>query len=266
MKVKKLDNYAIASILLMAGAVILIATGLVTNLGEFITAAFVISGTVCALAGIFILTFTRGETVDPRYLGMLAAQWGKNMCDIEAGLHITGKAHFLPPRVTGEFRVMQFNPTMTYSGGTVSAKEPFTKIETPGLVITPCCDPWIQDLRKRNGLVIPTKKEELIILINEIIGDVFGFASRVSGSWRDPTMVELTFHGYRFIEGCKAIPDESRKCCTMNPCPVCCLCGALIAEGTDTVVTLDKCSIKPSSQDVTMIFSLLPSRKVTSPS
>ena len=265
MKVKKLDKYASASFLLMAGAVILIATGLVINLGEFITAAFVISGTVCALTGIFILTFTRGATVDPRYFGMLAAQWCKNMCVIEADLGIYGSAHFLPPRVTGESRVMQFNPTLTYGGGTVSAKEPFIKTETPGLIVTPCCDPWIQDLRKRNALVIPPKKEELIILINEIIGDVFGFASRVSGSWRDTTTVELTFHGYRFIDGCKAIAQESKKCCAMNPCPVCCLCGALIAEGTDTVVTLDKCSIHSSSPEVTVIFSMLPQRKVTLP-
>jgi hypothetical protein len=266
MKIKTLDNYASASILLLAGAGILIATGLVTNLGEFITAAFVISGTVCALAGIFILSFTRGETIDPRYLGILAAQWGKNMCSIEAGLHISGKAHFLPSRLTGEPRVMQFNPTMTYTGGNISAKEPFTKIETPGLIITPCCDPWIQDLRKRNGMVIPHKKEELIILINEILGDVFGFASRVSGNWRETNAVELTFHKYRFIDGCKAMPDNSGKCCAMNPCPVCCLCGALIAEGTDTVVTLEKCSIQPSSHDFSVIFSLLPSSGVSSPS
>ena len=82
MKIKKPDKYASAAILLMAGAVSLIATALISNLGEFITAAFVISGTVCALTGIFILTFTRGETVDPRYFGILAAQWGKNMYDI----------------------------------------------------------------------------------------------------------------------------------------------------------------------------------------
>jgi hypothetical protein len=49
MKLKKLDNYASAAILLMAAAVILVAAALITNLGEFITAAFVISGTACAL-------------------------------------------------------------------------------------------------------------------------------------------------------------------------------------------------------------------------
>ena len=258
MKIKKPDKYASAAILLMAGAVTLIATALVINLGEFITAACVISGTVCALTGIFILAFTRGATVDPRYLGILAAQWNKNMYDIETDLGIQGIAYFLPPRITGESQVMQFNPTLTYIGGPVSAKKPFSRTEPTGLIITPCCDPWIQDLRKRHGLVIPGKEEEIIILINEIMGDIFEFASRVSGSWHEKTSVTLTFHTYKFIDGCKAIAQKSGSFCTMNPCPVCCLCGVLIAEGTGRVVNLDKCSINSSSHDVTVVFSIVP--------
>jgi hypothetical protein len=264
MKLKKLDNYASAAILLMAAAVILVAAALVTNLGEFITAAFVTSGTACALVGIFILTFTRGETVDPRHFGILTAQWCKNICRIESDLGVTGNAYFLPPRVTGESRVMQFNPTLTYSGSDVSAKDPFVKTGAGGLIITPACEPWIQDLKKRNNLMVPDKEEELITLISETMGEIFEFASRVSGSWRDNT-VTLTFHEYRFIDGCKAIAHESEELCTMNPCPVCSLCGALIAEGTDKVVTVDQCSTNSSSHDVTVIFSMLPFRKVTSP-
>ena len=258
MKIKKPDKYASAAILLMTGAVSLIATALISNLGEFITAAFVISGTVCALTGIFILTFTRGETVDPRYFGILAAQWGKNMYDIETDLGIQGIAYFLPPRITGESQVLQFNPTLAYTGGPVSAKKPFSRTEPTGLIITPCCDPWIQDLRKRHALVIPAKEEELIILINEIMGDIFEFAYRVSGTCRDKTTITLTFHNYKFIDGCKAIAQKSGNFCSMSPCPVCCLCGVLIAEGTDTVVTLDKCSINSSSRDVTVVFSMRP--------
>jgi hypothetical protein len=259
-----LDKYSTAAILLMTAAVILVALALFTDLGEFVTAALVTSGTACALTGVFILTFTRGETIDPRYMGPLNAQWCKNICSIECDLGITGDAYFLPPRVTRESRVMQFNPTLTYSGSDVSAKDTFTKTGAGGLIITPCCDPWIQDLRKRNALVIPDKEDELIVLISETIGEVFEFASRVSGNWRDNT-VTLTFHGYQFSEGCKAIAQESEELCAMNPCPVCSLCGALIAEGTDRVVTVDQCSIDPSSQDVTAVFTVLPLPKAAPP-
>jgi hypothetical protein len=264
MKLQKLDSYAVAAILLMATAVILIAAALVTNLGEFITAAFVISGTSCAMIGIFILTFTRGETVDPCYLGLLFSQWSKNMSRIESDLGITGNAYFLPQRITGESHVMQFNPTLTYSGSNVSAKDPFTKTGAGGLIITPCCEAWIQDLKTRNALVIPNKEEELIVLINEIIGDTFGFASRVSGSWRDNT-ITLTFHRYQFIDGCTAIAHESEELCTMNPCPVCSLCAVLIAEGINKVVPVDQCSVNPSSRDVTVVFSLPPFQTAAAP-
>jgi len=259
-----LNKYSAAGILLILMAVIFVALALITNLGEFITAALVISGTAFALNGIFILTFTRDETVDPRHIGILTAQWCKNICRIASDLGITGNAYFLPQRITGESNVMQFNPALTYSGSNISAKDPFTKTGAGGLIITPSCEPWIRDLKKRNAMVIPDKEEELITLINETICEVFEFATRVSGSWRDNT-VTLTFHRYQFIDGCKAIGNESEELCPMNPCPVCSLCGALIAEGTNKVVTLDRCTINSSSHEVTAAFSILPSQKGNSP-
>jgi hypothetical protein len=264
MNLKKPDIYAIGSILLMAAAVVLFITGLVTSLGEFVTAAFVISGTACLLTGIFMFAFTRKETIEPRHLGTLAAQWCKNIGRIESDLGITGNAFFLPPRVTGEPQVMQFNPSLTYSGGSVSAKEPFPKTGAAGLIITPNCEPWVQELRKRNDLEIPANEEELIILLNETLGEIFDFTSRVTGNHSDNT-ITLIFHGYRFIDGCKAIGQESEELCLMNPCPVCSFCASLIAQGMDRVITLDQCSTDPTTRDVTAVFSMLPSLKGPSP-
>src|SRR5512139_166759 len=100
MKLEKPDKYASAAILFVAAAVILVTLALVTSLGEFVTAALVISGTTFFLTGLFLLTFTRGEGIDPRYMGILTAQWCKNICRIESDLGITGNAYFLPPCVT----------------------------------------------------------------------------------------------------------------------------------------------------------------------
>ena len=126
-----------------------------------------------------------------------------------------------------------------------------------GLVITPSCDLLIQDLRKRNALVIPDNEENLTQLLRETIEDVFKFAPRVSVRWLGSS-VTITFHDYPSIDGCKAIAQSSQDCCTISPCPMCSLCGALIAEGRDRVVTLDQCTISSSSRDVTAVFSLLP--------
>jgi hypothetical protein len=257
MKQKLLNKYSIAAILLIAAAAVLVAIALNTNLGEFITAAFVISAMACGMTGIFVLTFSGGEPFDPRIVGLLPAQGCVNLCRIASDLDITGNAYFLPRRVTGETRVMQFNPTSTYKGSDVSVQGSFPKTGPQGLVTLPSCTPLIQELQKRNALVIPVNEEYLSQLLREIIGEIFEFAPRVSARWHGST-VTITFHRYRLVAGCQLMAQESPGCCTRNPCPACSLCGALIAEWTEKVIALEQCSISSSFRDVTMVFSILP--------
>jgi hypothetical protein len=256
MKLIHLNKYSVAAILFIVAAAVFVAIALMTNLGEFITAAFVLSGAILTITGIFILTFSGGEPVDPSLVGILPAQGCMNLCHIGNDLGITGKAHFLPPRITGEAQVMQFNPTLPYKGENISAKESFPKTGPAGLVTIPSCDPLIRELRSRNALVIPNNEEHLTQLLSESIGEIFEFAPRVSVRWHGST-VTITFQRYRFIAGCKLIAQESPGCCTRNPCPACSLCGTLICEGINKVVTLDKCSVSSSSYDVNAVFLIV---------
>jgi hypothetical protein len=255
MKLKLPNKYTAAAILLMAVAAALVAIALNTNRGEFITAAFVISGMVCAITGIFVLTFSGGEPMDPRLVGILPAQGCLNLCRISSDLGITGNAYFLPGRITGQSRVMQFNPSSPYDGRDVSAERSFPKTGPEGLVTVPSCDLLIQDLKKRNALIIPDNEEGVTRLLRETISDIFEFAPRVSATWHGRT-VTITFHRYRLIAGCQVIAQESPGCCTRNPCPVCSLCGTLIAEGTGRVVTINQCSISASKKDVIAVFQI----------
>jgi len=257
MKVLLLNKYSAAAILFLTAAAVFVAIALITHLGEFITAAFVISGMVCVMMGIFMLTFSGSEPVDPRLVGLLPVQGCMNLCRIASDLGIHGNAYFLPSRVTGEARVMQFNPTLLYDGNTISAKKSFPETGPEGLVTLPSCDPLIQQLMKRNKLIIPDNDENLTQLLREIIGDIFEFAPRVSTRWHGNT-VTITFHQYRFIAGCQLISLESPGCCSRNPCPACSLCGALIAAGADKVVGLEQCSISASARDVNLVFQILP--------
>jgi hypothetical protein len=249
MKVKLLNKYSVAAILLMAAAAGLVVIPLIISLGEFVSAALIISGMVCAITGIFLLTFSGGEPVDPHFVGILPVQGCINLCRIASDLGINGNAYFLPPRLTGETRVMQFNPETTYTGGMVSAKGSFPETGQKGLVTVPSCDPLIQDLRKRNRLVIPSSEEQLTQLLRETAGEIFELAPKVSVRWNG-SRVTITLHSYRFIDGCRIMAEGSRDCCTRNPCPACSLFGALIAEGADKVVTPGQCSVSASSQDV----------------
>jgi hypothetical protein len=252
-----LNKYTIAGILLLAAAAVFIDIALISNPGEITTAAFVISALVFGMTGIFTLTFSGGDPVDPRLIGILPAQGSLTLCRLTHHLGMQGNAYFLPPRVTGEARVMQFNPTSTYDGKKGSEKGSFRETGPAGLVTTPSCDLLIEDLRKRNALVIPDTKENITYLLCETIEDVFKFAPRVSSRWSGSTVI-ITFHNYPYIDGCKVIAQKSPQCCSMSPCPACSLCGALISEGLDTVVTLDRCSVSASSCDVIAVFSIVP--------
>lgn len=253
MKLIKLNKYSVAALLFIAVAAVLVAISLLNRLTEFITAAFVLSGMICAMTGIFILAFSSGEPLDPRIVGLLPVQGSLNLCQAASDYGIYGNAHFLPARATGKGRVMQFNP----SSPGASATESFPPNGLQGRLSLPACDPFIQEFRLKNSLVVPGREDDLSELIRETLSETLEFAPRVSALWHDNT-VTLTLHNYRFISGCQYIAKESPGCCTRSPCPACSLCGAFIAEGTDKVVALNQCSVSPSRQDVTLVFSLLP--------
>jgi len=252
-----LNKYTTAAILLFAAAAVFIDIALISRPGEITTAAFVIAGLVCVITGVFILTFSAGEPVDPLLVGLLPAQGSLTISRLTKHLGMQGNAYFLPPRVTGEATVFQFNPASTYDGKQGSEQGSFRQTGPPGLVISPSCDLLIEDLKKRHALVIPNTEEELTYLIRETLEDVYKFAPGVSVRWGG-SKVTITFHEYPYIDGCKIIAQKSRPCCSMSPCPACSLCGALIAEGLDTVVRLDRCSVNSPSKDVTAVFSILP--------
>jgi hypothetical protein len=257
MKQITLNKYSTAAILLFAVAAVFIDIALISNPQDITTAAFVISGLVCAMTGIFTLTFSAGEPLDSRLLGILPAQGSINLCRLTHYLGKNGHAYFLPPGVTGETKVMQFNPATSYDGKQGSEKGSFREKGPAGLVITPSCDLLIQDLRKRNALIIPDNEENLTQLLRETIEDVFKFSPKVAVRWAGSS-VNITFHDYPAIDGCKIIAGVSADCCVMNPCPMCSLCGALISEGKDRIITLERCSTSRSSPDVTAVFTLLP--------
>ena len=256
MNLIKLNKYSIAALLFMATAAILVAIALFTSLTEFITAAFVISGMICAMTGIFTFAFSTGEAVDPRIVGLLPVQGCLNLCHTASEFGITGNAHFLPSRVNGKGRVMQVNPFSQYKSSDGSTTESYPQDRLEGRFTIPSCYPLIQEFRLKNSLAIVGREDDMSVLLSETLCEILEFAPRVSSVWHDST-VTITLHQYRFISGCQYIAKASPGCCALSPCPVCSLCGVFITEGTDKVTALDRCFVSPSNRDVTIVFSLL---------
>jgi len=257
MKRLSLNKYSVAASILFAAGAAYLAIALILNPGEITTSAFLFGSVVCMMIGVFILMFSAGEPVDPRLVGLLPAQGSLNINWLTKHLGYWGNAHFLPPRVTREATVFQFNPPSIYEGNEGFENGSFKTTGTTGLVTPPSCTLLMEDLRKKQALVIPDNEEELTYLIRETIVDFFKFAPGVSVQW-EGSKVTITFHEYPYIDGCKVIAQKSPQCCAMSPCPACSLCGALIAEGLDKVVRLDRCSVSSSSKDITAVFSISP--------
>jgi len=262
MRIHFLNKYSYAGIMLLGAAAVLIAIVLITSPGEFSSAAFVLSGMVCAMTGIFVLTFSQDEPFNLPFVRLLPVEGCVNLCRIMSELGVSGNAHFFPPRITGETEIVQFNPTGVYNGIPKNLTGSFSTTSPTGIISRPSCTPLIKDLKKRNMIILPDTEDSISQLLDEIFTTVYSIASKVSihgngNSW-EGNQISLRLHDYRLIEGCRVIAEESLGCCTKNPCPACSLCGALIAEVSGKVVSLQECSIDANSRDINAAFLILP--------
>jgi hypothetical protein len=274
--VTTLDKYSAAMVLLLSAGVLFLAIPLFVRLGDLSNAVFVLAGLTCIMGGCFVLIFAGNEPFNPRHIGLFSPQGCMNLCRLAADYGVHGKAYFLPPHITGEARIMQFNPVSTHhwsvnlfrkaseEGTTWSeySLPPRTSGEArntqglpSGLVMIPLSNPLLLELLEQNALVIPDRMDKLNVLLSETISDVFEFAPNVS-TLLDGNTVTITLHDFSFINGCVLIQSEEPQCCSRYPCPVCSLCGSLITECTNKVVTLEKCSVT-SPNDVTAVFYII---------
>src|SRR5665647_1876971 len=97
MNLLNLNKYTTAGILLLGAAAFFIDIALLTSPNNITSSSFIIAGMVCAITGIFTMTFSWNEPVDPRLLGMLPAQGIMNLCSTTQLLGITGKHISFPP-------------------------------------------------------------------------------------------------------------------------------------------------------------------------
>ena len=162
MKRLYLNKYSIAAVLFLVAAAALIAIALNIYFGEFIIAAFIISAMALAMAGIFVLSFSGGEPVDPRFVGSPSCTgMYKSLQDsVRSGYSWQG-LFSSPPRYR---RVPGYavQPGLDSTREVKCLRRPhFPKTGPAGLVTIPSANPLVQELRKRNALVIPENEEHL---------------------------------------------------------------------------------------------------------
>ncbi|MGA2162760.1 MAG: hypothetical protein ABSG28_11300 [Methanoregula sp.] len=256
MKFPSLNPYYRTALLLIVMAGILIITAVLTNRSDFTSAELVVAGLVCLLTGVFFTTLSGSDPLDLRYLSLFPAQGSINLTRTCADLGIQGNASIIPKGREGRTRTMQFIPVAVYNGEPLPMDSFVTGPDTAGILMDPSCAPLLRLLQEREHLVIPPDMPALHSLIRELGVDVLEVAGRVR-STHEGEIISVTLEEYRLIGGCRVLAEESPRCCTTNPCPVCSLFASVFAEGTGKVIQLERCAPDPKRPTVMAVFSVL---------
>jgi len=258
LQIPSLNAYYRAALVLICAAVVLVLLAILTDRRDLTSAALVIAGLACLITGIFLATLSGAEPLDTRLFSLLPVQGSISLCRICADLGITGNAVFLPPSRERNDRIMLFVPVSTYTGDAASIRgDPFATPPGPaGLLVVPSGAPLADELRQRHHLVVPGDPAVLPDLIREVGVDLLEVADRVTVE-TDAASITVRMEGYRLIAGCRAIRQESPRCCLVSPCPVCSLLASLIVEGTGSAVQVERCIPDETETSVSLVLSLV---------
>jgi hypothetical protein len=256
MRLTMINPHYRTALILIVMAGLLIGTAVLTSRGDFTSAALVITGLVCLLTGIIFTALSGSDPLDLRYLSLFPAQGSINFTRTCADLGIQGNACIIPSNRDGRTRTMQFLPVAVYHGEPLPLDSFVTGPNTAGLLLEPTCTPLLRLLQEEEKVVIPTTMDAMHGLIRELGVEVLEIAEQVQ-SVHEGDVMTVTMNEYRLISGCRVINNESPRCCTANPCPVCSLFASVFAEGTDKIIQIERCAPDPKNNSVTAVFSTI---------
>lgn len=233
---KSYNDYYLAGGVLVAAAAVLLVIVALTNRGDLTSATLVLAGTSCFIAGIFMLTLSKGEPLDTRIVSLLPVGGTIAVSRMCADLGVQGDARFIPANGT----IREVIPV----ADTVPEKLPeddtyIAGDQGSGVLLPPAGLPLLLHLEQAHGLRLPPEEPALLGAIAEVCTDVLEVADRVETSHEGDAVI-VTLVGYRLITGCRQVQQESPKCCTMHPCPVCSLVACLYVKGTGRPVTISR--------------------------
>jgi len=255
MKIPQYSDYTLAALVLVGAAALGMVVVAVTNRGDITSATLVLGSLICFLSGIFVLTFSKGDTLDTRFTGLLAVQGTIDIARLCADLGVGGNAHMVPSE--GEGRVQQVIPVSVYNMHQIPEDSSFITGESGNaVVIAPLGYPLLKMLES-SGLSLPEEGEEVLASVREVCEEVLEVADHVS-VLRTGESIVVEFTGYRLFSGCEEVRRESPKACTMCPCPVCSLVLCMLAKALRQTCTLDSITAEPKEKRIRLVIALLP--------
>jgi len=224
--------------LLILAAAILLAVAALTGRGDIATATVILAGTGCFIAGVFLLALHKGEPLDPDIAALLPVQGTITVATLCADLGVQGDGWFVPEGGG----VIEIVPVATALPETTGDDYSFITGNACAVRIVPACAPLLERLREKHALEIPAEDDALLACIVEVCDDLLEVAEKTEAK-REGANIVVALHGYRLMDGCRAVRAASPKCCTMVGCPVCSLIAAIAAIGTDTPTKIEHVSV-----------------------
>ncbi|TAJ45311.1 hypothetical protein [Methanofollis fontis] len=250
MKLSGTNDTTRAALLLLGAAAAALILAALTGRGDLTSATLVLAGFGSFIAGVFLLTLSKDEPMDPEIAALLPVGGTVDVATLIADLGVQGDAQFLPPREDGS--AMQVIPV----SGRVPTDIPegtsyITGIEGDAVVIRPLCAPLLSYLKNYCSFEVPSDPDRLCEAIAEVCADALEIADSVAASFDGENLV-VDLKGFSLGAGCAAVRAASPRCCTMVGCPVCSLVACIMAEGTGRPARI--ASASPAGSDLHIII------------
>lgn len=261
-RAETLNIYPWSAALLTGTAIILLIIALATDRGDMTTSMLIVISLALFLIAVMMVTFTRVEGLDPLYAAAFYPTQSINNTRILSDLGVYGDAHFIP-EIKNARALIQFNPASVFTGHEYRDNSCFViSDDHPGIISDPSCTSLMELLKERHSLQIPLNTEGGDTLIQQIMGEALvecmGVAGRVTiKKAGEDTIVDL--EGFSLISGCRTVRNESPKCCTVSPCPVCSIIAGIYAEMRGEIVKIVEANPDYEKQILSIILSRVPS-------
>lgn len=256
MRKKTLHTVPWPPMILIGVALVLLIIVLLSNRGDISTAVLILVGFTSFVTGIFMLSFTSGESLNPDIVSLLHFPAAIPLSRMMADLGISGNAHFIPGSKMYPASTMQFNPVVSYAP--IAPPTDYTFYTGPdgkGIIVPPSGSYLLESLEQNYAVSIPRQQEELFAAITGIGEDILEIAEKVSVV-KSGDSVSVVLHKFRLYGGCQRLRTESPRCCSIAPCPVCSLIAIMIANGLGRTTSLESVAFDDGAQSITMNVTL----------
>jgi hypothetical protein len=244
--------YSGPALVLLALAVVLLATVLLTSRDDLVSSTLVLIAFACFVSGLFLLAFQKKAGIDPAVASALGIPYTLNLARILSDLGVVGPARFVPVPPGFPAPVMQFNPVSAYRPVAITDDTSFyTAGDGRGVLSVPSGSPLFTLFE--GALVIPGSMPDLLMAVRETGEDLLEVAESVTAS-ADGDAIVVSFRNFLLIAGCRSVREESPGVCLLAPCPVCSITGMILAAGLQSPCTIEQVQAGPGSDDLVVHF------------